>query len=57
MTWKTYLNETELMELSTAQKARDDKTDAYNATREKLKNRAKARMRSARAKQRKEAGE
>jgi hypothetical protein len=46
MTWKTRLNPAELEELRRAEKARDEKRDAWRATHAKLKNRADARIRS-----------
>ena len=45
MTWQSKLNPSELDELKRAEKSRDDKRQAYNATRSKLKARADARIR------------
>lgn len=48
--WKTYLRETERAELAVAQAKRDAARDEYNDLAERLKNRAKQRMRTARRK-------
>ena len=49
--WKTYLHETERAELAAAQAKRDAARDEYNDIAERLKNRAKQRMRTARKKE------
>jgi len=49
--WKTYLRETERAELAAAQAKRDAARDEYNDIAERLKNRAKQRMRTARKKE------
>jgi len=46
--WKTYLRDTERAELAAAQAKRDAARDEYNDIAERLKNRAKQRMRTAR---------
>lgn len=52
--WKTYLRDTERAELAAAQAKRDAARDEYKAIAERIKNRAKQRMRTARKKEQKD---
>lgn len=49
MTWRDYLSKKEQAELDRAERARDKARSDYNAVRAKLKSRADARIRKARA--------
>jgi len=49
--WKTYLRDIERAELAAAQAKRDSARDEYNSIAERIKNRAKQRMRTARKKE------